>query len=56
MQGRLIGINTAIYSKTGTYAGVGFAIPANMVKVILTAARRAAGGWCGPGSGPACSR
>lgn len=29
--GRLIGVNTAIYSPSGTYAGIGFAIPANTV-------------------------
>jgi S1-C subfamily serine protease len=29
--GRLIGINTAIYSPSGTYAGIGFAIPAHAV-------------------------
>jgi Do/DeqQ family serine protease len=34
-QGRLIGINTAIYSKTGTYNGIGFAIPSNMVRAVL---------------------
>jgi Do/DeqQ family serine protease len=32
MQGRLIGINTAIYSTSGSSAGIGFAIPANTVK------------------------
>ena len=29
--GRLIGVNTAIYSPTGTSAGIGFAIPVDMV-------------------------
>ncbi len=33
--GRLIGINTAIYSQTGGSIGIGFAIPANMVKAVL---------------------
>ncbi len=33
--GRLIGINTAIYSTTGASTGVGFAIPSNMVKSVL---------------------
>ncbi len=37
MQGRLIGINTAIYSQSGGYQGIGFAIPANMVKAVLGA-------------------
>jgi S1-C subfamily serine protease len=34
--GRLIGINTAIASKTGQSAGVGFAIPANLVARVVT--------------------
>ena len=29
--GRLIGVNTAIYSPSGTYAGVGFAVPVDLV-------------------------
>jgi S1-C subfamily serine protease len=33
--GRLIGINTAIASKTGQSAGVGFAIPANLVARVV---------------------
>ncbi len=33
-QGELIGINTAILSKTGSYAGYGFAVPANIVKKV----------------------
>jgi serine protease Do len=31
MAGEVIGINTAIYTQSGTYAGVGFAMPANTV-------------------------
>jgi len=38
MHGDLIGINTAIFSKGGGSNGIGFAIPANMVKVFLAAA------------------
>ncbi len=38
MQGQLLGINTAIYSRTGASNGIGFAIPANMVKSVLLAA------------------
>ncbi|MBT4160710.1 MAG: trypsin-like serine protease, partial [Gammaproteobacteria bacterium] len=34
-QGRLIGVNTAIYSPSGASAGIGFAIPVNAVKVIV---------------------
>jgi len=33
-QGELIGINTAIASKTGSYAGYSFAIPSNIVKKV----------------------
>lgn len=35
MDGRLVGINTAIYSRSGGSQGIGFAIPANMVARIL---------------------
>ncbi len=35
--GRLIGINTAIYSPSGAYAGVGFAIPADTLNRIIPA-------------------
>ena len=33
--GRLIGVNTAIFSPTGTSAGIGFAIPVNTVKRVV---------------------
>ena len=35
MEGRLVGINTAIYSTSGGSQGLGFAIPSNMVRTIL---------------------
>lgn len=35
IRGELIGINTAIASNTGGYQGVGFAIPSNMVRVVM---------------------
>lgn len=35
IKGEVIGINDAIYSQTGNYAGVGFAIPINIVKKNL---------------------
>ena len=38
MEGELIGINTAIFSRTGGSLGIGFAIPANMVKAVLRGA------------------
>lgn len=34
--GELIGINTMIYSQTGSYAGYSFAIPSSVVKKIVT--------------------
>jgi Do/DeqQ family serine protease len=39
MAGRVVGINTAIFSRTGGSLGIGFAIPANMVRVVLDSAR-----------------
>jgi len=35
LNGELIGINTAIASPTGSYAGYGFAIPVNIVKKVV---------------------
>lgn len=35
LQGGLIGINTAIASPTGAYAGYGFAVPANIVSKVV---------------------
>ncbi|MEQ8764689.1 MAG: trypsin-like peptidase domain-containing protein [Planctomycetota bacterium] len=34
-RGLLIGVNTAIYSKTGDYAGIGFAVPVDTVNRIV---------------------
>ncbi|MDT2022744.1 DegQ family serine endoprotease [Methylocella sp. CPCC 101449] len=39
MEGRLVGINSAIYSRSGGSVGIGFAIPVNMVKVVLATAK-----------------
>jgi S1-C subfamily serine protease len=33
--GRLIGINTAIYSPSGAYAGIGFAVPVDIVNRVV---------------------
>jgi len=38
LHGRVIGVNTAIFSRTGDTSGIGFAIPANMVRSVVTAA------------------
>ena len=35
IEGRLIGVNTAIFSRTGTNLGIGFAVPANMARSIM---------------------
>lgn len=34
LDGQLVGINTAILSETGSYAGYGFAIPSNIVRKV----------------------
>ena len=39
LDGRLEGINTAIYSRSGGSVGIGFAIPVNMVKVVVESAK-----------------
>lgn len=39
MDGRVVGINTAIYSRSGGSHGIGFAIPADMVPALIRAAR-----------------
>ncbi|WP_071797377.1 trypsin-like peptidase domain-containing protein [Natronohydrobacter thiooxidans] len=39
MQGRLVGVNTAIISRSGASHGIGFAIPANLVAQVVTQAR-----------------
>ncbi len=35
IQGRLLGINTAIYSETGAYVGYSFAVPSNLMKKVV---------------------
>jgi Do/DeqQ family serine protease len=39
MNARLAGINSAIFSQTGSSIGIGFAIPGNMVKIVVAAAK-----------------
>jgi len=38
MDGKLVGINTAIFSRSGGSHGIGFAIPSNMVRLVVQAA------------------
>src|SRR5258705_278829 len=39
LAGKLVGINTAIFSRSGGSMGIGFAIPANMVRVVVASAK-----------------
>jgi len=43
INGRLVGINSAIYSRSGGSQGIGFAIPANMVRVVVASAEGGSG-------------
>jgi serine protease Do len=50
LKGELVGINTAIVSRTGGYQGIGFAIPSNMVRPIMNSLLkkgRVVRGWLG---------
>ena len=38
LSGKLVGINTAIFSRSGGSQGIGFAIPSNMVRVVVASA------------------
>lgn len=52
MNGKLAGINTAIFSKTGGSLGIGFAIPSNMVRAVIdgiTEDGKLVRGWLGAG-------
>jgi serine protease Do len=35
IKGELVGINTAIFSRTGGYQGIGFAVPSNMARSVM---------------------
>ena len=39
VDGRLVGINSAIYSQSGGSHGIGFAIPVGMVRVVMASAK-----------------
>jgi len=50
MEGKLVGINTAILSRSGGYQGIGFAIPTNMAMPILDSLKKygkVTRGWLG---------
>jgi len=49
-KGELIGINTAIVSRTGGYQGIGFAVPSSMVKQVMESLikyKKVVRGWLG---------
>ena len=50
LKGEMVGINTAIYSRTGGNIGIGFAIPANMAKNVINQLKehgKVVRGWLG---------
>lgn len=50
LDGNIIGMNTAIFSENGQYAGIGFATPANTVKWIISQLKKhgkVTRGWLG---------
>ena len=52
MNGQLMGINTAIFSKSGGYQGIGFAVPTDMAQPIMKGLLqhgRVVRGWLGVG-------
>lgn len=52
LKGEVVGINTAIASRTGSFAGIGFAIPSNQAKYVtsqLKTSGKVTRGWLGVG-------
>jgi serine protease Do len=50
LDGEVVGINTAIFSRSGGYMGIGFAIPSNMAKSVMSSLiseGRVIRGWLG---------
>jgi serine protease Do len=50
VNGKLVGINTAIFSRSGGYQGIGFAVPSNMAKSVfdqLISKGKVVRGWIG---------
>ncbi|MEE9515427.1 MAG: DegQ family serine endoprotease, partial [Candidatus Brocadiales bacterium] len=50
LQGEVIGINSAIFTRTGGYQGIGFAIPINMAKTVMNSLiehKKVIRGWLG---------
>jgi serine protease Do len=49
-RGELVGINTAIFSRSGGYMGIGFAVPSNMVRNVMDSlieSGKVVRGWLG---------
>ncbi|MFL6652512.1 MAG: DegQ family serine endoprotease [Sulfurifustaceae bacterium] len=49
-RGELVGINTAIFSRSGGYMGIGFAVPSNMARTVmdsLVKTGKVTRGWLG---------
>ena len=51
MQGRLVGINTAILTRSGGSNGIGFAIPSNLVETVVAQAQGGATRFARPWAG-----
>lgn len=50
IEGKVMGVNTAIYTRSGGYMGIGFAIPSNIAKDIISKLRtqgKIVRGWLG---------
>ena len=54
LDGALIGINTAIFSRSGGSIGIGFAIPSDMVKTVVAQAIAGSTSVARPWIGVAC--
>jgi len=50
VRGEIVGINTAIFSRSGGYQGIGFAVPSNMARAVMKQLKnkgRVVRGWIG---------
>ena len=52
LEGEIVGVNTAIFSRSGGYQGIGFAVPINMARRVMTELMengQVSRGWLGVG-------
>ena len=52
LKGKIVGVNTAIFSRSGGYQGIGFAVPINMARRVMTELienGQVSRGWLGVG-------